>query len=406
MNRLEEEIKHDQELFSYFRDRNTTLCQDNFNFLMEHPEVKRLLNDYLSNILLHKPDDVFKFTKDYFKFLSDKGESHKFVILVGPNSVGKTTMINKIIEEFPDYFERPVFRSTVKNEGGFKIMDIEEYNIALTNNMFIYSKFDNNNQEYISIEKQEIERIQQTGKIAIIEIDLNGAKKLQTSEYDANFIGIIPPSLDALRERIKQHTKLNTENINRQLEIAQEEIKEIEKLTFFCFRITNDDLDAGIKDVKNAVISLYPKLKYSDEMIEEIKNIDPKASIIPKEDAKENEDKKDSNEGNEGIKEEPHKENKENNEIKEEEEKANESENEAENKNEKEEKKEEKPDESKEEKKGESKEENKEEVKQENKELNEEKKQESNEENKEEVNGENKELKEENKGESSGEIKE
>ena len=66
MNKLEEEIQNDQELFSYFRDRNTTLCQDNFHFLMEHPEVKRLLNDYLSNILLHKPDDVFKFTKDYF----------------------------------------------------------------------------------------------------------------------------------------------------------------------------------------------------------------------------------------------------------------------------------------------------------------------------------------------------
>ena len=348
MNRLEEEIKHDQELFSYFRDRNTTLCQDNFNFLMEHPEVKRLLNDYLSNILLHKPDDVFKFTKDYFKFLSDKGESHKFVILVGPNSVGKTTMINKIMEEFPNNFEQPIFRSTIKNENGFKIMDIEEYNTALTNNMFIYSKFDNNNQEYISIEKQEIERIQKEGKIAIIEIDLNGAKKLQTSEFDANFIGIIPPSLDALRERIKKHTKLNTESINRQLEIAQEEIKEIEKLTFFCFRIMNDDLEAGIKDVKNAVISLYPKLKYSDEMIEEIKNIDPKESISSKNEGKEGEVKKD-NELNEGIKEEPHKENKENNENKEEEEKDNESENEGENKNEKEENKDENKEENKDE---------------------------------------------------------
>ena len=94
---MEEEIRNDQELYSYYRDRTTTLTKDNFMYLMSHPEVKRLLNDYLSNILLHKPDDVFKFTKDYFKFLSDKGESDKFVILVGPNSVGKTTLINKIL---------------------------------------------------------------------------------------------------------------------------------------------------------------------------------------------------------------------------------------------------------------------------------------------------------------------
>jgi guanylate kinase len=273
MNKLEEEIQNDQELFSYFRDRNTTLCQDNFNFLMEHPEVKRLLNDYLSNILLHKPDDVFKFTKDYFKFLCDKGESHKLVVLVGPNSVGKTTMIDYIIKEFPNDFMKPVFRSTVKKENGYKLMDIEEHSNGLKNNLFIYDRFDTEKKEYISLEKSEIEKIQKEGKIAILEIDLEGAKKMNNLDIEANFIGILPPSLDALRQRIKANTKLNTEKINAELEKASDEIKEIEKYTFFMFRIINDELEAGLKDTKNAMISLYPKLKYSDEMIEEIKNM-------------------------------------------------------------------------------------------------------------------------------------
>ena len=287
MNKLEEEIQNDQELFSYFRDRNTTLCQDNFNFLMEHPEVKRLLNDYLSNILLHKPDDVFKFTKDYFKFLCEQGESHKLVILVGPNSVGKTTMVEHVIKEFPNDFVKPTFRSTIKNENGYKLMDIEEHSNGLKNNLFIYDRFDTENKEYISLEKSEIENIQKEGKIAIIEIDIEGAKKMNSLDIEANFIGILPPSLDALRQRIKQHTKLNTEKINAELEKASDEIKEIEKYTFFMFRIINDELEAGLKDIKNAMISLYPKLKYTDEMIEEIKNFDVK---------KENEEeKKDTN---------------------------------------------------------------------------------------------------------------
>lgn len=274
MNKLEEEIQHDQELFSYFRDRNTTLCQENFNFLMEHPEVKRLLNDYLSNILLHKPDDVFKFTKDYFKFLCDKGESHKLVVLVGPNSVGKTTMIDYIIKEFPNDFMKPTFRSSLKNENGFKLMEIEEHSNGVKNNLFIYDRFDTEKKEYISLEKSEIERIQNEGKIAIIEIDLEGAKKMNSLDIEANFIGILSPSLDALRNRIKEHTKLNTEKINSELEKASDEIKEIEKYTFFMFRIINDELSAGLKDFKNAMISLYPKLKYTDEMIENIKNLD------------------------------------------------------------------------------------------------------------------------------------
>ncbi len=314
MNKLEEEIQHDQELFSYFRDRNTTLCQENFNFLMEHPEVKRLLNDYLSNILLHKPDDVFKFTKDYFKFLCDKGESHKLVVLVGPNSVGKTTMIDYIIKEFPNDFMKPLFRSSLKNDNGYKFMDIEEHSNGLKNNLFIYDRFDTEKKEYISLEKSEIEKIQNEGKIAIIEIDLEGAKKMNNLDIEANFIGILSPSLDALRHRIKEHTKLNTEKINAELEKASDEIKEIEKYTFFIFRIINDELSAGLKDFKNAMISLYPKLKYTDEMIEDIKNMNNDIN-------KEEKDKKNNGEENNNIKEDSKEEIKEK-----EEEKSNESE--------------------------------------------------------------------------------
>ena len=274
MNKLEEEIQNDQELFSYFRDRNTTLCQDNFNFLQEHPEVKRLLNDYLSNILLHKPDDVFKFTKDYFKFLCDQGESHKLVVLVGPNSVGKTTMIDYILKEFPESFVKPTFLSTLNSDNGHKKLDIEAHAEGVKNNLYLYDKFNPDTKEYISLEKSEVEKIQNEGKIAIIEIDLEGAKKLNSYDIDANFIGILPPSLDALRKRIKEHTKLNTEKINAELDKANDEIKDIEKYTFFVFRIMNDEMEAGLKDIKNDMISLYPKLKYTDEMIEEVKNIE------------------------------------------------------------------------------------------------------------------------------------
>lgn len=312
MSKLEEEIQNDQELFSYFRDRNTMLCQDNFNFLMEHPEIKRLLNDYLSNILLHKPDDVFKFTKDYFKFLCDKGQSHKLVVLVGPNSVGKTTFINHIIQNFSESFEKPLFRSTVKNDSEYKLIDVEEHSNGLKNNLFIYDKFDTENKEYICLEKSSVEKIQNEGKIAIIEIDLEGAKKMNSLDIEANFIGILPPSLDALRQRIKQHTKLNTEKINQELEKASDEIKEIEKYTFFMFRIINDELETGLKDIKNAMISLYPKLKYTDEVIEEIKNMNLRENAENK-----NKEKKINEMDENNIKEEE--------EIKEKEEKSNES---------------------------------------------------------------------------------
>lgn len=268
---MEEEIRNDQELYSYYRDRTTTLTKDNFMYLMSHPEVKRLLNDYLSNILLHKPDDVFKFTKDYFKFLSDKGESDKFVVLVGPNSVGKTTLINKICEDFPENFETPKHIVTNNKENYINVSK-EEFMDGINNKTIIVYSYDNKENEYEGISKEEIERINNSGKIAILEIDLKGAKTINNSSVDANFIGVLPPSMDALRVRIKQNTKLNTASINNVLEFAETEVKEIENLTFFGFRIMNDELETGYKDMKNAIISLYPFLKYKPEDIEAIKN--------------------------------------------------------------------------------------------------------------------------------------
>ena len=167
---MEEEIKNDQELYSYFRDRNTTLCKDNFTFLMNHPEVKRLLNDYLSNILLHKPDDVFKFTRDYFKFLSSKGGSDKFVILVGPNSVGKTTLINKLINDFKDIFEIPKYSSTEKKDNHYEIQK-EEFMDNLNKKEMICYSYNNLTQEYDGLTKEEIRRINKAGKIALEDIN-------------------------------------------------------------------------------------------------------------------------------------------------------------------------------------------------------------------------------------------
>ncbi len=210
-------------------------------------------------------------------------------------------MVNKIVTEFPNDFEISIFLSTQKEGDGFKIIDIEDYNTALKSKKYVYNKFNMSTQEYVALEKEEVDRIQNSGKIAIIEIDLEGAKKLKNLDVGANFVGILPPSLDALRARIKEHTKLSTADINKQLETAEEEIKEIEKYTFFVFRIINDDLDTGLKDIKNAMISLYPKLKYTEDLINEIKNSDFQESENKESDS---DAKMDNKEDGQGIKEE------------------------------------------------------------------------------------------------------
>ena len=80
---------------------------------MHHKETRLLLNDYLSSLLLHKPDDVFKYTKDYFQFLCENPKVERVLFLVGPKCSGRTVMIKKLVEEFPEVFDE-LFMNSIR----------------------------------------------------------------------------------------------------------------------------------------------------------------------------------------------------------------------------------------------------------------------------------------------------
>lgn len=68
-----------------------------------------------------------------------------------------------------------------------------------------------------------------------------------------------------LRDRIKKEIKSNTEQINQILDSASKEIKEIEKASYFSYRIINDDFETGYEDFRNAVLTIFPYLKSNYE---------------------------------------------------------------------------------------------------------------------------------------------
>ncbi len=100
-------------------------------------------------------------------------------------------------------------------------------------------------------------------------LGIKAAKRIYNSGYEAKYIAILPPSLDDLRIRVKNNMKVNTENVNKILENAAREIKEIEASTFFSHKIFNDDLETSYLNFKNSIMSIYPYFKKSFKEIEE-----------------------------------------------------------------------------------------------------------------------------------------
>jgi len=64
--------------------------------------------------------------------------------------------------------------------------------------------------------------------VCILEINIEDSKEIYKSGKGGNYIGILPPSTENLRERIKLKLIASTEEVNKVLLDAQDEIKEIE----------------------------------------------------------------------------------------------------------------------------------------------------------------------------------
>jgi len=47
------------------------LRQEAHAYLIQHPELRQVLNDFMSSILLHRPDDVYVFARDFFEAFKD-----------------------------------------------------------------------------------------------------------------------------------------------------------------------------------------------------------------------------------------------------------------------------------------------------------------------------------------------
>ena len=129
----------------------------------------------------------------------------------------------------------------------------------LQNNEFI--EFNNFNNNYYGTSKKEIERISIDGKICLLELDVNGANQIYNMNYPANYIGLLPPSIEILKQRLTGRGSDSQDVIDKRVNIGVKECQEIEKSNIFNYKIVNNDLDKAYTDFTSNIFTLYPELK-------------------------------------------------------------------------------------------------------------------------------------------------
>lgn len=60
---MEDNVNFDNEVLAYLSVRKDELIQSHSDYQQQHPEIREVLNDFISSVLLYRPVSNFMFWK-------------------------------------------------------------------------------------------------------------------------------------------------------------------------------------------------------------------------------------------------------------------------------------------------------------------------------------------------------
>lgn len=178
---------------------------------------------------------------------------NKVIIFSAPSGSGKTTLVKHCLEKFPE-LEFSVScttrnpRGTEKNGTDYHFISPDEFRQKISEDAFV--EFEEvYTDKYYGTLKSEVEKIWQSGKTVIFDVDVKGGISLKKYFGDqALSVFIMPPSIEELERRLVSRATDDAETIRTRVEKASEE------MTFkdqFDQIIVNNNLDEAKTAVEN-----------------------------------------------------------------------------------------------------------------------------------------------------------
>uniref|UniRef100_A0A1I7TKD7 guanylate kinase n=1 Tax=Caenorhabditis tropicalis TaxID=1561998 RepID=A0A1I7TKD7_9PELO len=175
------------------------------------------------------------------------------IVLSGPSGGGKSTIITRAMKEYPTSFVFSVSHTTRSPRAGevhgkhYYFTDKEKMQEMIKNGEFLeFATFSGNT---YGTSKKTVEDIENSGKICVLDIELQGVRNIKTSHLDARYILIRAPSIESLEQRLRARGTETEETLKKRLQHAQEDLVEIERNpTLFDKVIVNDDLERAYKE--------------------------------------------------------------------------------------------------------------------------------------------------------------
>ncbi|XP_063548601.1 guanylate kinase isoform X2 [Cydia strobilella] len=179
------------------------------------------------------------------------------LVLCGPSGSGKSTLLKRLLKEFPDKFGFSVSHTTrgprpgEKNGVHYHFTTKDEMLAAIEKGEFLETATFSGNTYGTS--KRAVEDVRRTGKICVLDIEIEGVKQVKRSDLDPLLVFVMPPSIEELERRLRGRNTESDEALKLRLETARKEIEFGQEPGNFHIIIMNDNLNKAYSELREFI---------------------------------------------------------------------------------------------------------------------------------------------------------
>ena len=171
-------------------------------------------------------------------------------IVAAPSGAGKTSLVKALLESTPDItvsvsHTTRAMRPGEENGVHYHFTDIPAFEAMRDAGEFLEHArvFDN----YYGTSRAAVQERLQQGRDVILEIDWQGARQVREHFQDSIGIFVLPPSRQALQQRLQGRGQDDEQIIARRMRDAVAEMKHYDE---FDYLVINDDFDLALQELR------------------------------------------------------------------------------------------------------------------------------------------------------------
>jgi len=173
----------------------------------------------------------------------------KVFVVSGPSGVGKSTIVRRVLESEPQVRFSVSHTTRARREGerdgvDYRFVDMPTFRSLIEKGAFLeHAEYQGN---LYGTSRAAVEEPTRSGFDLILEVEVQGAKQLQTRLPDAVRVFIRPPSLESLEARLRARNTEDASVAKGRLERAREELHYADECQH---RIVNDSIDKAVDEL-------------------------------------------------------------------------------------------------------------------------------------------------------------